>query len=183
MSSYAPSWRALAATALACIAGAAIAADVTLKSAWMRPAAARAPAARVYVDIESVVPLELVGASTAAAASVALVHVRRLDDPASEEVVSSMRVAAGAVTRLAYRGDHLRLIDVKQDLANGTPVPLTLVCRDAQGRQTRASTEVTVRGLLLPQHAEGEVSGTPAAPTPAADGGAVPAAPAGMERR
>lgn len=159
--------RLLALAALAGIAFAAEAADVTVKTAWMRPAAAGAPAARAYVDIESRLPLELVGASTPAAASVLLVHVQRLDDPASEEVVPAMRVPAGAVTRLAYRGDHLRLVDVKQDLANGTPVPLTLVFRDAQGNESRVAAAVTVRGLLLPQQAHGDAS--PAGPAPAAE--------------
>ncbi len=143
--------RALVAAVLAGAALAADAADVTLKTAWMRPAAAGSPAARAYVDIESRAPLTLVGAVTPVAAQVVLVHVARLDDPASEEVVPSMPVPAGAVTRLAFRGDHLRLVDVKQDLANGMPVPLTLVFRDAQGRESQAATLVTVRGLLLPQ--------------------------------
>ncbi len=158
-------WRALAAAALAGVALAASAAEVTLKTAWMRPAAAGAPAARAYVDIESPVALELVGASSPVAAQVLLVHVGRIDDPGSEEVVPSMRIPAGAVTRLAFRGDHLRLVDVKQDLANGTPVPLALVFRDPKGGEIRASTQVTVRGLLLPQHSGGDgVVQAPAAP-------------------
>ncbi len=155
-------WRALAAVALAGVALAASAAEVTLNTAWMRPAAAGAPAARAYVDIESPVALELVGASSPVATQVLLVHVRRLDDPGSEEVVPSMRIAEGAVTRLAFRGDHLRLVDVQQDLANGTPVPLTLVFRDPQGGEIRSSTQITVRGLLLPQHS-GSDAAMPAA--------------------
>ena len=75
----------------------------------------------------------------------------------------SLPVPAGKVTRLAYRGDHLRLVDVKQDLANGTPVPLTLVFRDAQGRESRAATTITVRGLVLPQ------AGGPESPPRAGD--------------
>lgn len=138
-----------------------------------------APAARAYVDIESREALELVGASTPVAAQVLLVRVARLDDPASEAVVPSMRVPAGTVTRLAYRGDHLRLVDVKQELANGTPVPLTLVFRDSQGRETRATTGITVRGLLLPQHAVGDAAGAATAPPP----DAAPAVPAGTGSR
>lgn len=157
------SCRALVAIALAGGTFAAHAAGVTLDTAWMRPAAAGAPAARVYVDIASPVALQLVGATTPVAAQVQLVHVARLDDPASETVVPSMAVRPGAVTRLAYRGDHLRLVAVKQDLANGTPVPLTLVFRDAQGNESRATTQVTVRGLVLPRAAISEGAGTPGA--------------------
>ena len=157
-------WRVLAAAALAVVTAAAAAADdVTLTTAWMRPAPAGASAARAYVDIGSATALDLVGASTPVAAQVVLVRVPRLDDPASEEVVPSLTVPAGKVTRLAYRGDHLRLVDVKQDLANGTPVPLTLVFRDAQGRESRAATTITVRGLVLPQ------AGVPESPPRAGD--------------
>jgi copper(I)-binding protein len=130
----------------------ALAADVALTNAWMRPAPAGAESARAYVDIESAATLDLVGASTPVAKSVAIVHVARIGDPSTEAVVKSLPVRAGATTRLAFRGDHLRLVDVNRDLANGTPVPLTLVFKDASGKEVRATTDVVVRGLLLPQH-------------------------------
>jgi copper(I)-binding protein len=81
-----------------------------------------------------------------------------------------MPVHAGTTTRLAYRGDHLRFIDVNRDLANGTPVPLTLVFKDAAGREVRATTDVVVRGLLLPQH-------MPPASRDASSGAPAPSAP------
>jgi copper(I)-binding protein len=127
------------------------AAEVTLRNAWMRPAPAQAGTARVYVDIESGAALELVGASTPVAGSVEIVRVRQIGDPASEEVVKSFAVSAGKTARLAYRGDHLRFNGIVRDLANGDPVPLTLVFRRADGRELRATTNVVVRGLLLPR--------------------------------
>ena len=119
----------------------------------MRPAPAGAQPARAYVDIESTANLKLVGAATPVAARVQFVRVGRIDDPASEVVVREMEVPAGTTTRLAYRGDHLRLTGIKRDLANGDPVPLTLTFRDAAGKRLVATTNVVVRGLLLPQHA------------------------------
>ena len=133
------------------MAGLLHAADITLKSAWMRPAPGGAETARAYVDIESSVALQLVGASTPVARRVEIVLVRQIGDPSSEEVVASLPVPAGTTTRLAYRGNHLRFIGIAHDLANGTPVPLTLTFRDAAGREVRAITNVLVRGLLLPQ--------------------------------
>lgn len=156
--------RSLGVAAFLAVALPAFAADVTLKSAWMRPAAAGAEAARAYVDIESGTTLDLVGASTPVAAKVLLVHVARLDDPESESVVPTMAVPAGTTTRLAYRGDHLRLVGIDRDLANGTPVPLTLLFRDAQGREVRATTQVLVRGLLLPQQIPSASRDAPSAP-------------------
>ena len=164
--------RGLAAAALAGSALAAPAADLTLKNAWMRPAPVGAEAARAYVDIESRVTVDLVGATTPVARQVLLVHAPDPDDPAREEVVPAIPVLAGTTTRLAYRGDHLRLTGLTADVANGVPVPVTLVFRDADGREIRASTEVVVRGLLLPQHRSPESRGAP----PSAAGG-VPTAP------
>lgn len=141
----------LVATAGLTMAGLLHAADITLKSAWMRPAPGGAETARAYVDIESSAALQLVGASTPVARRVEIVLVRQIGDPASEEVVASLPVPAGTTTRLAYRGSHLRLIEIAHDLANGTSVPLTLTFKDAAGREVRATTNVLVRGLLLPQ--------------------------------
>jgi len=152
---------------LSCAAVANAADTVTLKSAWMRPAPAGAQPARAYVDIESTANLKLVGAATPVAARVQFVRVGRIDDPASEVVVREMEVPAGTTTRLAYRGDHLRLTGIKRDLANGDPVPLTLTFRDAAGKRLVATTNVGVRGLLLPQHA----------PPPAGDAAKAPPAP------
>jgi len=144
------------------------AAEVTLKNAWMRPAPAGAETARAYVDIGSDTALVLTGASTPIASKVAIVLVKTIGDPASEEVVPSLAVRAGATTRLAYHGDHLRLVGVTRDVANGDPVPLTLTFKDTGGRSVKATTKVVVRGLLLPQHTSPESRDAPIPPaTPA----------------
>jgi len=142
--------RALGAAALvACAASAQ--ADVTLQNAWMRPAPAGAAAARAYVDIKSDKTLELVAARTPIAKHVAIVHVGTIGDESTEKVVKSFTVLAGTTTRLAYLGDHLRLTDIARDVGNGDPVPLTLVFKDTAGNTSETTTQVTVRGLLLPQ--------------------------------
>ena len=144
------------------LAGAAQA-DVTLKSAWMRPAPQGADAARAYVDIVSDVPLTLVGASTPVAQKVLIVRVGTIGDPSTEKVVKTLAVPAQTPTRLAYLGDHLRLVKVKRDLANGTPVPITLKFKDTKGKPVEASTQVTVRGLLLPNQVPEAARDAPAA--------------------
>jgi copper(I)-binding protein len=125
--------------------------EVTLKNAWMRPAPGGADAARAYVDIVSDTTLDLVGASTPVARSVEIVQVGTIGDPATEKVVKSLPVLAGTTTRLAYRGDHLRFVQMTRDVANGDPVPLTLMFRNKAGKRVEATTQVVVRGLLLPQ--------------------------------
>ncbi len=107
--------------------------------------------ALAYVDIVSESDLELIGASTPFAKKVELVLVTMKDDTPESKVVTSMRVPAGKTTRLAYRGSHLRLVDITKDFGNGSVVPLTLAFKSAEGKELTASVDAQVRGVLLPR--------------------------------
>jgi copper(I)-binding protein len=121
--------------------------DIRLTSAWMRPAAP-GQSAPAYVDIVSDTPLRLTGATTPAARKVELVVVRRTDGTDPGKVVKGLDVAAGTPLRLAYKGNHLRLVGVREPLVNGTPVPVTLQFRDKAGRRYAAVADVKVHGLV-----------------------------------
>ena len=131
------------------VATAAAAGDVTLKTAWMRPAGAGTEA-QIYVDIVSDTDLVLVGASTPVAKKIELIEVTVPGEPSDGKVVSSMPVPGGKMTRLAYRGSHLRLVEVTKDLGNGTLVPVTLAFKNPEGKTMTAKFEAQVRGLLPP---------------------------------
>ena len=126
-------------------------ANIVLKTAWMRPAAAGMAEAQVYVDIVSAADLVLVGASTPAAGKVELVEVTQKGDQSDAKVVASMPVPAGKMTRLAYRGSHLRLVEITKSFGNGNSVPLTLAFKSADGKDVSATVDAQVRGLLQPQ--------------------------------
>ena len=149
--------------------GTASAAEILLRNVWMRPAAAGSAAARVYVDIESDVAVDLVGAASPIAKKVEIVRIGTIGDPATERVVEAYPIAARSQARLAYRGDHLRFVTLTGNAFNGTPVDLTLTFRDAQGRKTEVSSAVLVRGLFATPP-DAPATGGPAAPgnTPAA---------------
>ncbi len=106
--------------------------------------------AKVYVDIASATDLVLVGATTPVARKVELVDVTIKGDQSESRVVASMPVPGGKMTRLAYRGSHLRLVDINKDLANGTVVPVTLAFKSPDGKDVTAQFDAKVRGLLLP---------------------------------
>jgi copper(I)-binding protein len=142
------SW--LVGACLLAFASVAIAAQVSLSSVWMRPAVAGAETARVYVDIRSDANVDLVGASSPVARKIEIVKVKTIGDPASETVVKKFEVPGGTTTRLAYLGDHLRLVGVKRSLNNGDPVPITLRFVDARGKRFEVESYVTVRGLVFP---------------------------------
>jgi len=148
--------------------------SVTLKTAWLRPAATGMAEAKVYVDIVSETDLVLVGATTPVARKVELVDVTTKDGQYEAKVVSSMSVPGGKTTRLAYLGSHLRLVDVNKDLANGNAVPITLAFKKPDGKEVTATFDASVRGLLLPQQ-------TPAIVKPEAEPAARDVAPAAKE--
>ena len=139
----------LAGCALTVAISAAGAGDVTLKTAWMRPAAAGSDA-QIYVDIVSDADLVLVGASTPLARKIELVAVTVPGEPSDGKVVSSMPIPGGKMTRLAYRGSHLRLVEISKDLSNGALVPVTLEFKTTNGKTTTARFDAQVRGLLPP---------------------------------
>jgi copper(I)-binding protein len=128
-----------------------VAGNVVLKTAWLRPAAAGMPEAQAYVDIVSETDLELVGASTPFAKKVELVQVTMKNDLPQQEVVKSLPVPGGKTTRLAYRGSHLRLVEITTSFGNANKVPLTLAFKSPDGNDVTASIDAQVRGLLLPQ--------------------------------
>jgi len=142
---------AIAATGTLLVAAGALAGEVTLKSAWLRPAAAGMGEAQAYVDIVSETDLELVGASTPFAKKVELVLVAMNNEPPDPKVVATLPVPAGKTTRLAYRGSHLRLVEITKSFGNGTAVPLTLAFKARDGKDVNATVDAEVRGLLQPQ--------------------------------
>ena len=144
-----PGLRAALAGCALMVATTVAAGDVTLKTAWMRPAGSGTDA-QIYVDIVSDTDLVLVGASTPLAKKIELIEVTVPGEPSEGRVVSSMPVPGGKMTRLAYRGSHLRLVEITKDLANGTLVPVTLAFKNPEGKTMTAKFEAQVRGLLPP---------------------------------
>ena len=123
--------------------------QVTLQSAWMRPAPEGAQSARIYVDIKSDAAVTLEGASTPVAKQVEIVRVGTIGDASTEKVVKKLAVPKGATTRLAYLGDHLRLVHLTQTVNNGIPVPVKLRFVDAKGKRFEVGTDVVVRGIAV----------------------------------
>lgn len=135
---------AVAAAVTACSA----AAEVKLENAWLRPAYAGQPAAMVYVDIASSQPLTLVAAKSPAAKRAELVLVDPPGAPPEQhKVVKVLPVPAAKVTRLAYLGTHVRLVDIQNDLRPGDSVALELSFVSTHGTRSSVTTSATVRGI------------------------------------
>ena len=129
----------------------AFAADITVRNAWMRPAREGAPAAGVYFDLVTDVPLKLVSASTPVAKSVAFVRVDQNSDGTSTDTdVKEFDLPGATETRFAYNGTRLDLREVIVNLPPGAPVPLTLQFVEGPERRPKVEIDVVVRGVILP---------------------------------
>ena len=146
----------------ACLmAGVASAVEVNLSTAWMRPVAAGAPSAMAYVDMQSDAAVELIGASAPVAQSVAIV-VGNEGGKGAERIVPSLALPANKMVRLAYLGDHLRLVAIQKAVSNGDVVPLTLRFKTASGEVVERQIDIQVRGLTSPPLNNGKGVGMPA---------------------
>ena len=158
------SLRAIVAASAFAVTLAALADEVTLKAAWLRPATAGMREAQAYVDIVSETDFDLVGASTPFAKKVELVLVSMNNEPPEQKVVATLPVPAGRTTRLAYRGSHLRLVEITRSFGNGTTVPLTLAFKSRDGKDVSSTVDAQVRGLLLQPQQMPAQSNDPAVP-------------------
>jgi copper(I)-binding protein len=102
---------------------------------------------------------QLVGVATPVA-GVAEVHEMKMEgDVMRMRAVAKLDLPPGQPVELKPSGYHLMLQDLKQPLAAGSTVPLTLTFRDAKGVESKLELKVPVAAQA------------PGAPTPAATSG------------
>lgn len=133
------------------LAGAAPAAEVaqvgtvTIHEPWARASLGNAPNSAAYMTLETTgeEPDRLVASSSPVAEQAAL-HSHAMDGGVARmRPVDAVEVAPGAPTVLAPGGLHIMLIGLKQKLAPGDSVPLTLVFEHAGA----ITIEAPVRGM------------------------------------
>lgn len=149
-SAFVSSCLAAAAVALtaasAAAAGDAAAPDALprIEGAWVRSAVAGQQGTGAFMKITAPRAMALVGASSPAA-GVAEVHEMKMEgDVMKMRAVPQLDLPAGRTVELKPGGYHIMLMQLKQPLAAGTTVPLTLQFRDAQGTPSRIELKVPV---------------------------------------
>jgi copper(I)-binding protein len=132
------------AAALLCAAAASSAA-VKIEGAWVRPSVQGQRATGGYMKLTADADVTLV-AVTSPAAGAAEVHEMNMDGEVMRmRPVEGVRLPAGKTVELKPGGFHVMLIDLKAPLMKDTSVPLTLVFRDAKGRETKQEVLAPVR--------------------------------------
>lgn len=126
------------------VAAPAKAAVVKVDGAWARATVQGQLGTGAYMNLTASTGTQLVGVSTPSAA-VAEVHEMRMDgDIMKMRAVPALDLPAGKTVQLKPGGYHLMLMELKQPLAKGSSMPLTLHLKDDKGVESRQAILVPV---------------------------------------
>ena len=137
----------LALILLALATGAAHAADIEVKTPWTRATVRLLKVSSAYMELRSPQGATLVGASSPVAGSVELHEMRMEGDLMKMRLVPRLPLPAGKPVVLKPGGHHLMLYDLKQQLQEGTRVPIRLEFETAGGRRDSVDIQAEVRPL------------------------------------
>jgi copper(I)-binding protein len=119
-------------------------AAVKVEQAWVRPSVPGQQGTGGYMKLTARADQRLVGASSPVA-GVAEIHEMKMDgDVMTMRPAGSISLPAGKLVELKPGGLHLMLMDLKQPLAAGSSVPLTLLLKDSRGVESRVETQLQV---------------------------------------
>lgn len=117
---------------------------VKVEQAWVRPSVPGQQGTGGYMLLTARQGLRLVGVSSPAA-GVAEVHEMKMEgDVMTMRPLGVLDLPAGKTVELKPGGLHLMLMDLKQPLAAGSSVPLTLLLKDGKGVESRLETQLSV---------------------------------------
>jgi periplasmic copper chaperone A len=135
---------------LLCIAAAAVVASASaemplqVEAAWVRSSVPGQQGTGAFMKLTARQPMQIVGVSTPVAGTAELHQMKLEGDLMLMRPVSKLDLPAGRMVELKPGGYHLMLQDLKQPLAPGTTVPLTLLLRDAKGAQSKLELKLPV---------------------------------------
>lgn len=120
-------------------------AAVDVRNAWIRETVPGQKGTGAFMQLQAPQGATLVGISTPVA-GVAEVHEMRMDGGTMRmrELKDGLPLPARQAVELKPGGYHLMLMDLKQPLAKGATVPLSLQFEDARGTKSVREVQVTV---------------------------------------
>jgi len=138
---------------------AALSQPVQVKDAWVRATVAGQQGTGAFMIVTAKEATRLVAVTTPVA-GVAEVHEMKMEgDVMKMRAVPMLDLPAGKAVQFKPGGYHVMLMDLKQPLALGSTVPLTLVFKDEKGAESRMDLKLPVARV-----APGSAIGTGKAP-------------------
>lgn len=139
--------RSLLAACAVSLALPALAADLEVKTPWVRSTVQGQPATGAFMELSSKGGATVVGASSPIAGTVQ-VHQMKMDNGVMKmSTLRQLEVPAGGSVSLAPGGYHVMLMDLKQQLKPGDSVPLTLQVKGKNGKREKVEVKAEVRDM------------------------------------
>jgi copper(I)-binding protein len=131
-------------------------ATVDVRDAWVRPSVPGQSGTGAFMKLTAPAGGRLVGISTPAA-GVAEIHEMKMegDTMRMRELPRGLELPPGQTVELKPGGYHVMMMDLKQALAKGATVPVTLKFEDAKGQKTALELKLPVgapAGTAAPAH-------------------------------
>lgn len=118
---------------------------VDVSGAWVRAAVPGQSGTGGFMTLAAGAPLKLVGVATPVA-GVAEVHEMKVEgDTMKMRAVPALALPARQAVELKPGGYHLMLMDLKQPIAAGNVIPLTLTFEDAAGAKSTLAVQAPVQ--------------------------------------
>lgn len=123
------------------------AADLEVKTPWVRGTVAGQKATGAFMELSSPAGTTLVGVSSPLA-GIAEVHEMKMDGGVMKmRAAPRLDIPAGKAVSLAPGGYHVMLMDLRQPLKAGGVVPLTLQVENKAGKVENVEVRAEVREL------------------------------------
>jgi hypothetical protein len=125
-------------------------ADVTVKDAWVRGTTPAQKATGAFMEIVSSDAASLLSASSPVA-GVVEIHTMKMEDGVMKmRAIPKLDLPAGKGVKLAPGGNHVMLMDLKQQMKKGEVVPITLRVEGKDKKVQTIEIKAEVRDLAAP---------------------------------
>ena len=125
-------------------------AEVTVKDSWVRGTTPAQKATGAFMEITSSEAAALLSASSPVA-GVVEIHTMKMEDGVMKmRALPKLDLPAGKAVKLAPGGNHVMLMDLKQQMKKGDVVPITLKIEGADKKVQTLEIKADVRDLATP---------------------------------
>ncbi len=134
----------------------ALAQDLTVSHAWIRPTVQGQLGTGGFMTLHSTAGLRITGVKTDADIGVAELHEMAMENGVMRmRAVPHLDIAPGKPFELKSGGHHLMLVDLKKPLPRDTEVPLTFSVQDSAGKKSEVKVQIKVASRA-PQGSTGD---------------------------
>lgn len=130
--------------------GATALADVTVNDAWVRGTTPAQKATGAFMEITSSDAASLLSASSPVAGVVEIHTMKMENNMMTMRAIPKLDLPAGKGVKLAPGGNHIMLMDLKQQMKKGDIVPITLKVEGTDKKVQTLEIKAEVRDLAAP---------------------------------